>query len=358
MIISVIIPAYNAERTLPACLNALKNQQGIEPSAYEIIVVDDGSTDNTASICKDEAAVRLISVQDQPDQEAQPGQQGSKGASTARNCGIRAAKGEIVCFTDADCEPTAYWLHNLVQPLKDDDIAGCKGIYATKQTAFMARFIQIEYEDKYDRLRSQSRIDFIDTYSAAYRRHILVENGGFDELFHYAEDVEMSFRLTNLGYQFVFQPDAVVYHKHPDKLRTYLNKKFWNGYWRTQTIRRFPERAVTDSHTPQTLKIQIVLMALLLATTAVTLFSLFLNPAITYLALFLWLSILFTFLLTTIPFARKAWPKDKQVALASPIVMGARSLALGFGTASGLLRPNQDIFGKQTPDATQQTPPH
>lgn len=351
--ISVIIPAYNAERTIQKCLHALKHQQGVDPSDYEIIVVDDGSTDNTVTICENDEAVRLVHLQDQPDEQGQPGQQGSKGASTARNNGIKVAKGSIVCFTDADCEPTPDWLYSLIQPFTDSEISGCKGIYATKQSELIARFVQIEYEDKYDRLRTQSRIDFIDTYSAGYRRDVLIENDGFDELFHYAEDVELSFRLATRGYQFVFQPKAVVYHNHPDTLRAYTNKKFWNGYWRTQTVRRFPERAVKDSHTPQVLKFQIGLMALLLATTAVIPVTFFLSTAVTVLAQLLWLLIFLAFFCTTIPFVRKAWHKDKTIAIVSPLFIAIRALALGFGTTAGLLKPNQDIFGKK-PDTNEQ----
>jgi len=356
MMISVIIPVYNAECTIQSCLTALKNQQSIDPSEFEIIVVDDGSTDNTVDICENDDSVRLIHVQKQPGEQDQPGQQGSKGASAARNCGIRAAKGNIVCFTDADCEPTPNWLSTLIQPFQDSKIAGCKGIYATKQSNLMARFIQIEYEDKYDRLRTQSRINFIDTYSAGYRREMLVENDGFDELFHYAEDAELSFRLAHLGYQFVFQPDAVVYHNHPTTLRAYLDKKFWIGYWRTQVVRRFPERAVKDSHTPQVLKFQIILMALLLATTAFIPITYFFIPAVSFLVQFLWLAFLLTYLITLIPFMRKAWHKDKQITLITPVVLACRSLALGFGTTFGIFRPNQDIFGEESPANKQRSP--
>lgn len=336
--ISVIIPAYNAESTIQACLHALNCQTGIDRSNYEIIVVDDHSTDNTAVICEQDESICLIKLR---------GHDGPKGASTARNKGLRAAQGNIICFTDADCEPTPDWLCNLIQPFSDPEIAGCKGIYATKQTELIARFIQIEYEDKYDRLRKQERIDFIDTYSAGYLREVLLDNDGFDELFHYAEDVELSFRLATRGYQFVFQPNAVVYHNHPNTFRSFLNKKFWNGYWRTQTVRRFPERAVKDSHTPQVLKIQIMLMALWLGVTAILPVTAVFAPTLLSYVTLIWLIVMFIFLLTSFPFVRKAWHKDKVVALVSPIILAIRSLALGFGTAVGIFRPNKDIFGKK-----------
>ena len=332
MKISVIIPAYNAERTIQACIDALKQQQNIEPSAYEIIVVDDGSTDNTAAICEQDAAVCLIRQED------------SKGAAAARNRGIQAANYPLICFTDADCQPTPTWLHHLSQPFTDHTVDGCKGIYATNQSALVARFVQIEYEDKYDLLRKQSRIDFVDTYSAAYRREVLVANNGFDERFHFTEDQELSFRLTARGYQFVFQPEAIVYHTHSSSLPTYFHKKFWIGYWKTQTIRRFPERAVKDSHTPQVMKIQIGLIALLVATTAVLPITAVLLPNWLSITAVLWLVLALIFLATTLPFLHKAWGKDKAVALAAPLLLAARALALGLGTVWGFLRPKQGVL--------------
>jgi lipopolysaccharide/colanic/teichoic acid biosynthesis glycosyltransferase/glycosyltransferase involved in cell wall biosynthesis len=336
MKVSVIIPAFNAAGTIQNCLNALKIQQGIDPSDFEVIVVDDGSTDNTAAICKANKSVCLIQ------------QEGPKGASTARNNGIKVAQGSLICFTDADCEPTPTWLSNLIQPFSDLSIAGDKGIYATKQKEWVARFVQLEYEDKYDLLHAQPRIDFIDTYSAGYRRDILVKNNGFDERFHYTEDQELSFRLTARGYQFVFQPEAVVYHHHSDSLYAYFRKKFWIGYWKTQTIRRFPERAVKDSHTPQVMKLQIGLMALLLGVTAVLPVTAVLESPLLPWAALIWFAILAFFILTTLPFVGKAWSKDKAVATMSPLLLAVRALALGFGTVWGVLRPKEGILEEKS----------
>ena len=319
--ISVIVPAHNAEKTIEACLRALQQQTGIEDLAYEIILVNDGSTDNTAVLAK-KAGVRVISSQTK------------KGPASARNAGIRAAKGEITCFTDADCIPRPNWLQEITAPLlANPDIAGCKGAYCCEQTEIIARFVQIEYENKYDILRRHSYITFMDFYSAAYRRQILVENHGFDERFTAAnnEDRELSYRLADRGYKMVFQPTALVCHFHANSFTGYVRKKVQNGFWTVPAVRHFPARAKDDSYTPQVQKVQIALIALILLTAAPGLFF----PPLLFLAGVL----LLIFFMTTIPFTRKAWKKDRTIALFSPFLLAVSALALGIGFAWGWMRP-------------------
>ena len=323
--ISVIIPAHNAAATIGDCVRAIQKQT-LPPASYEILVVDDGSADNTAAIARKAGAKVIHQDRGRP--------------AAARNAGIQAAQGDIVCFTDADCFPTPTWLEQLVRPLANPDIIGCKGTYASSQPELVARFVQLEYEDKYDLLRGQERIDFIDTYSAAYRRQILQANNCFDESFPYLEDQELSFRLAARGYGMVFQPSAVVYHLHSRTLAGYFRKKFTIGYWKAQVVRRFPKHGLKDSHTPQVMKIQMGLVALIYLAAA----ALLLTP---------WaglpLAALVTiFLLTTLSFVGKAWSKDKGVALAAPALLAVRATALGLGYAWGIANPRQGVSGEES----------
>jgi lipopolysaccharide/colanic/teichoic acid biosynthesis glycosyltransferase/glycosyltransferase involved in cell wall biosynthesis len=327
--ISIVVPAFNAAETVVDCISALTRQR-CHGSDYEVILVDDASTDDTSSLAQDAGAVVIV-------------QERQSGASAARNRGIQASRGEIVCFTDADCVPNVDWLSHLVRPFSDPDIVAAKGVYATSQTQVIARFVQIEYEDKYDLLRRQPRIDFVDTYSAAFRRPVLVANGGFDERIHYAEDRELAYRLASRGYQMVFQPAAVVKHLHSDSLYKYVNKKFYIGYYVAQTIRRYPGQSFKDSHTPQVMKIQILLSALFLASLVAAVFASgrflnwrFLMP----------LGVLLLFIGTTIPFTVKALRKDRIVGLVSPFLLAVRALALGAGYTWGTLRPLPGISGE------------
>ncbi|MCI0395412.1 MAG: sugar transferase [Chloroflexi bacterium] len=329
--ISVVIPAHNAARTIGDCVQAICRQT-LGSDQYEIIVVDDGSSDETARLAAAAGATVIRQARSRP--------------AAARNTGIQAARGEIVCFTDADCFPRPDWLVEIATPFANPDIVGGKGTYATHQPELVARFVQIEYEDKYDRLRKQRRIDFIDTYSAAYRRSVLLANDGFDENFPYLEDQELSFRLAARGYEMVFQPSAVVYHLHSQTIPGYFRKKFTIGYWKAQVVRRFPGRGVQDSHTPQVMKVQMGLMALIYFLALATLLSLW--AALPLVALALLFVVVAVFLLSAAPFVGKAWAKDRTVALAAPLLLAVRATALGLGYTWGLVRPRPGISGEES----------
>src|SRR4029079_18373093 len=174
------------------------------------------------------------------------------------------ARGDLVLFTDGDCEPAPDWIVQMSAPFADPEVAGARGVYLTRQTALVARFVQQEYQDKYDRTARRSSIDFIDTYSAAYRRAVFLENGGFEGAFSApsVEDQELSFRLAEKGYRLVFAPQAAVYHQHDSSLGEYIRRKYWIGYWKAFLLRWHPENALGDSHTPPSQRVQMALLGL------------------------------------------------------------------------------------------------
>ena len=314
MTVSVIVPAYNAADTLGYCLAALQHQT--LPSAdYEIIVVDDGSTDRTAKVVMG-ANVQLI-------------RQSHRGRSAARNQGILAAKGELVLFTDADCMPAEDWVEAMAAPFADAEVAGCKGVYRTRQGNLVARFVQAEYEDKYRGMARAKTIDFVDTYSAGYRRDVLLLAGGFDEHVRAAEDAELSFRLTHRGCKLVFNPQATVYHHHVTNLRDYAARKFPYGRWRVDVYSRYPGKIKGDSHTPAVLRWQLLLTALIVLVLPVLLVASW--------AAWLLLGLALAFWVTTLPFTIRTWRKDRGAASIAPLLLGLRALALGLGLAWGLV---------------------
>lgn len=336
---SVIVPVYNGATTIERCLNALR-QQSVDVGCFEIVVVDDGSTDATATIVQSWLAQH-------PQINGRLIQQENGGPAAARNTGAQAAQAPLLLFTDADCAPIAPWIHLITAPFADEEVIGVKGSYRTEQAGLVPRFVQAEYEDRYDRMVGQERIDFIDTYSAAYRRDILLENGGFDPALFICEDQEFSFRLAQKGYKLVFAPQAKVSHIHDEDVLEYMRRKYSIGYWKALLTRWHPERMVQDSHTPQVLKLQIVLIGALLGLLPIALAGFFL-PLLSW----VWVgvvSLLLVFLISTLPFVAKLAQRSPMLALIGPGMLFARALALGSSYALGTIEFSGTPRGARQP---------
>ncbi len=312
--ISIIIPCFNAGTYIHKCLKSL-NTQSIDRDRYEVIVVDDGSDDNTA----DAAAGHCDQIIRTP----------NKGPASARNTGVRHASGSIVLFTDADCVPFYDWIEQMVAPFSDSGIAGVKGAYRSEQREWVAVFVQTEYEFKYKRLLNEKYIDFIDTYSAGFRRTVFDSVGGFNESYPGAsvEDQEFSFRVARAGFKMVFVPDALVMHMHADSLWWYFRKKMNIGYWKVMVLQEHPSKMVKDSHTPQTLKLQ-------LPGAFLTIVSLMILPISGFYPLF------FSILLFLVPALNEILHCYKKTgfvsAVRAPLILWIRSIALGMGLIKGL----------------------
>ncbi len=320
---SVIIPAYHASESLPRCLTALQRQT-TDSGLYEIIVVDDGSTDATAAIAEHTLKI--------PHSQVICASHG--GPAQARNLGAQAAHGEALLFTDADCEPAPDWIERLTSALAEPDVSGAKGAYRTRQRELVARFVQQEYQDKYDRLRRHARIDFVDTYSAAYRRTVFLDQGGFDLAFTTAsvEDQELSFRLAEQGQRLVFVPEAIVYHQHDATLGEYARRKYGIGYWKALVLQRHPGKAVSDSHTPQVMKVQMALLAAALGFSLSALFS----SIGRWTAIGMWIMLFATMFPLLIKIARR----DAAVVWIAPLLILLRAFSLSLGLIVGLIRFN------------------
>jgi exopolysaccharide biosynthesis polyprenyl glycosylphosphotransferase len=256
--VSVAVPTYNHAGILPQCIRAVLDQT-YPADRYELIVIDDGSADGTPAV---------LAACESADPRVRFASQRNRGPAAARNHGADLARGEILVFTDDDCVPERTWLAEMVRPFlsSPEPIAGVKGAYKTRQGELVAQFVQAEFESRYRKLGRSAYIDFVDTYSAAFRRDVFLQLGGFDTSFPKAnnEDVEFSYRMEKRGHRMVFNPAAVVYHRHPDTLFRYMKTKFGRAFWRMVVYQSFPEKMRADSYTPQSLKLQIGLGGLFL----------------------------------------------------------------------------------------------
>jgi cellulose synthase/poly-beta-1,6-N-acetylglucosamine synthase-like glycosyltransferase len=315
---SIIVPVYNNRNTILTCLKSIQ-KNGLKKDNYEIIVVDDGSEDDPGELVKS-FNVNFL-------------KQKHKGPAAARNLGAWNSKGEIIVFIDADCIAEKNWLKEMLEPFADPSVKGVQGAYKTIQKEIVARFAQCEIEERYRIMKKNHFIDFIGTYSAAYRNEIFIKMGGFDESFPIAsgEDADFSYRLSRNNYKLVFNPDAIVYHNHPDKFPTYLKQKFWRAYWRNLIYSKNFKKAIKDTYTPQILKLQMSLFILLFI-------LLILLPFNNFPTFPIILSVLSLFFLTTIPFIVKTIFKDPFIGCFSPFFIFFRSAILTFGIILGFIR--------------------
>jgi GT2 family glycosyltransferase len=313
---SIVIPTFNGAARLAHCLDALVKQTAGQ--SVEILVVSDGSTDNTAQVVGRYSGVGLLT-------------QANAGPAAARNRGARESHGAIILFTDDDCVPEPDWLDAMLGPFHDPEVVAAKGVYLSRQEGLSARFVQIEYEDRYRLMAGRDSIDFVDTYSAAFRRGRFLEMAGYDTSFPVAcaEDVELSYRMSARGWKMKFAPAAEVYHTHPDTLSRYLKKKYKFAFWRVLAVRKNPSKAVRDSHTPQLMKLQLLFAPALLLALG---FDVAVRPAMPLSVL-----VLVLFFVSTLPFAFRALRKDAVVGLLSPALLAARACAQLLGVSAGLL---------------------
>lgn len=324
--LSIIVPVRNGARVLPGCLHALRMQE-CPADAWEVIIVDDGSADETPALVEATAAewaqqdnappLRLI-------------RKGWQGAGAARNRGVAEARGELVLFTDADCEPMPNWVRAMIAPFMNPEVAVVAGGYLTRQTTPVARLAQAEFEQRYRLLGRQTTVDVAFTHAAAFRRTVFLDVGGFDERMpNDSDDIELSYRLAEIGYRIAFAPQGLVFHLHPETLGAYMRKKFGRGYWRTLVYKRYPRKAFRDSYTPQSLKLQIVLLCLAGISLPTALLG---GPA--WLAKLGMVS-LGALAVTTLPFAfRLRGPF--VLRLMAPVFLICQAAALSAGTLCGL----------------------
>ncbi len=339
LVASVIIPVYNGKATIERCLNALA-QQSLPPDCYEIIVVDDGSTDTTD---------RVVAMwrQEHPQIHCKLIRQTNQGPAVARNRGAEIAQGSLLLFTDADCRPIPDWIETFLMAFgrlpaagavaateSSRAISAAMGTYRSEQQTPAARFAQLEFEERYAYMRHQPGIDVVATYSAAFERVVFQEVKGFDPSFPKAnnEDVELSYRLSELGYHMAFVPEAIVYHPHRETWWEYAKTKLGRAYWRTVVYKRYPSKAIKDSYTPQILKVQILLAPLCV----VGLLWFLLARETQALLLFA------PFLLTTLPMMQFAVQQTHYaIALWVPWGLWLRSVVFALGVAAGIVLSNR-----------------
>ena len=226
--VSVVICAYDAERTMRRCLESLTK---LTYPNCEVIIVDDGSRDSTAEIAMDYPQFRLI-------------RQPNKGLSAARNAGLHAARGEIIAYTDSDCVVDPHWLTLMMRAMSEGRFDGCGGPnYAPHEEGRIQGSVAASPGAPCHVLASENVAEHIAGCNMIFSKSALLEVGGFDPQFTSAgDDVDICWRMLDAGMRLGYCPAAFVWHFRRNTIRAYYGQQ--RGYGRAEAMLygRYPER--------------------------------------------------------------------------------------------------------------------
>ncbi len=218
--VSVVVCAYNAERTMEPCLASLEH---LNYPDYEVIVVNDGSKDRTLEISEKFGYCRIVS-------------QPNKGLSVARNVGAEAATGEIVAYTDSDCVADPDWLTYLVAKMETSDLVACGGPnFPPPEDSLVPAAVAVSPGGPTHVLLSDDVAEHIAGCNMAFRRSVLLRLGGFDPVYRAAgDDVDICWRLQDAGYTIGFSPAAIVWHFRRNTVAAYIGQQ--RGYGKAEAL--------------------------------------------------------------------------------------------------------------------------
>jgi glycosyltransferase involved in cell wall biosynthesis len=226
--VSVVVCAYNGGATLRECLSSL---QVLNYPDYEVILVDDGSVDDTGQIAADFPGVRYI-------------HQENRGLSVARNVGAEAARGEIVAYTDSDCVADANWLFYLVDAMRRQQVKAIGGPNLPPPTdSWTAKCVAESPGGPSHVMLDDQRAEHVPGCNMAFDRATLLQLGGFDPQFRQAgDDVDICWRLLDAGIDIGYAAAALVWHHRRSSVRAYLRQQKGYGRAEAMLIAKYPRR--------------------------------------------------------------------------------------------------------------------
>lgn len=218
--LSIIVPTYNKKGLLRKTIESLL-EQSYPMDKYEIIIVDDGSTDGTGEWIRIQQERCICNVR--------YFFQKNRGPAAARNLGIKHARGETIAFIDSDCIASRTWLEEITKGYDNDRIAGIGGLIkpipTNSRISQYCAYIKMNERPKIDK----TGITFLITGNSSFRKDYLNAVGGFDERYTFpgGEDPDLCYRLKEKGYIFRYNRNAIVYNPHKQTLgelaKTYFN---------------------------------------------------------------------------------------------------------------------------------------
>ncbi|MEA5515554.1 glycosyltransferase [Nodularia sp. UHCC 0506] len=222
--VSVVVPIYNGEADLPDLIKCLQSQT-YPQDRVEYLLVDNNSSDRTLSLLQ-AAAENFPVIKVLSENQIQS-------SYAARNTGIRAAVGEIIAFTDADCHPQPQWLHSLIQPFIESSVV----IVAGEIAALLGNTLLEKYAERKETLSQKHTLAnsfcaYGQTANLAIRRMALEKSGLFRPYLTTGGDADICWRilLSNIGH-LEFAPDAIIQHRHRTTIKELESQ--WRRYGRS-----------------------------------------------------------------------------------------------------------------------------
>jgi O-antigen biosynthesis protein len=231
--VSVIVCTHNGARTIRDCLESLRR---LDYPQFEVIVVNDGSLDQTAAVAR-AYGVRVITTE-------------PHGLGSARNTGLAAATGEIVAYIDDDAYPDPHWLTSLAATFQTTGHAAVGGPnIAPPGDGFIADCVAGAPGGPVHVLISDREAEHIPGCNMAFRTEVLREIGGFDPQFRVAgDDVDICWRLQQRRWTIGFNPAAVVWHHRRNSIRAYHRQQREYGKAEALLARKWPEKYNGTGH--------------------------------------------------------------------------------------------------------------
>jgi GT2 family glycosyltransferase len=223
-LVSVVVPVRNGEPAIVECLEALLDQT-YPSDRFEIIAVDNASTDRTAQLIR-RLPVRYV-------------YEPRVGRSHARNRGIEASRGEVLAFTDVDCVADRDWLASLIAGFDSDGVSGVAGEIESfaPQTAAQ-RYAEAFYPSHQSVVLALDE-PFAITANVAFRKDVFARIGGFDATFVTAEDVDFGWRFFAADLKMAYAPTATVAHRARRNALELLRQQAGYGYGRAILRERY-----------------------------------------------------------------------------------------------------------------------
>ena len=232
-LVSIIIPVRNRPKDISQCLDSL-TRIDYPLNRTEIIVVDDGSTDETPKVVS-RFAVGLLALKEH------------RQASYCRNLAARTASGEILAFLDSDCVADRLWLRELVPAFLESNLGVLGGLvdssrHETRLDHYEAVKSSLRVSPWYRRSDQGDRFFYVPSCNLLTPRRLFLSLGGFREDLHVGEDVDYCWRVQDRGYRIEYRPVGKVYHGHRNHPWPFCRRRFEYGTSEPLSQRLYPNR--------------------------------------------------------------------------------------------------------------------